>query len=145
MKNKLILGMICGIMLMFTACGQDNMTDANRQTEEGTITENEDISQESQEAAAADKDTSETDDNDGDLRSVAEGYIGKSCSELAEVIGECKSMHPSGSVNDNGKYWGYLHYEDFEVEFESDDETYLENGDISGCVVAAIVDTLFDE
>ena len=60
------------------------------------------------------------------------------------AIGECKRIHPAGGLNENGKNFGYLQYDDFDVEFESDDESYLEFGDLSGCTVTAVVDNMFD-
>lgn len=80
---------------------------------------------------------------DADLRGVAESYVGKSASLLTEEIGDCLNIHPAGNM-ENGKYRGYLHYDGFEVEFESDNEDYLERGDLSGCTVTAVVDSLFD-
>lgn len=79
-----------------------------------------------------------------DPREVAESHVGKSASLLTEEIGDCLSIHPAGDVGENGKYRGYMHYDGFEVEFESDDESYLERGDLSGCTVTAVVDSMFD-
>ena len=35
-------------------------------------------------------------EGDQDLRSTAEGYVGKSCPELVEALGDCISIHSCG-------------------------------------------------
>lgn len=147
MTKKMLVALIGSLTIALTACnGGTPEQEASQieasvttsveaetiaETEETTVTE-----------AATENDQSVTETQD--MRTVAEGFIGGSCADLIEAVGECDSLHPAGGLNDNGKYFGYLTYGDFDVEFESDDETYLENGDYSGCTVTAVADTIFD-
>ena len=152
MTKKMLVALIGSLTIALTACsGGTPEQEASQieasvttsveaepiaETEETTVTE-----------AATENDQSVTETTvtgTQDMRTVAEGFIGGSCADLIEAVGECDSLHPSGGLNDNGKYFGYLTYGDFDVEFESDDETYLENGDYSGCTVTAVADTIFD-
>ncbi|MBR6209947.1 MAG: hypothetical protein IKQ81_02235 [Clostridiales bacterium] len=152
MTKKMLVALIGSLTIALTACsGGTPEQEASQieasvttsveaepiaETEETTVTE-----------AATENDQSLTETTatgTQDMRTVAEGFIGGSCADLIEAVGECDSLHPAGGLNDNGKYFGYLTYGDFDVEFESDDETYLENGDYSGCTVTAVADTIFD-
>ena len=152
MTKKMLVALIGSLTIALTACsGGTPEQEASQieasvttsveaepiaETEETTVTE-----------AATENDQSVTETTvtgTQDMRTVAEGFIGGSCADLIEAVGECDSLHPAGGLNDNGKYFGYLTYGDFDVEFESDDETYLENGDYSGCTVTAVADTIFD-
>lgn len=152
MTKKMLVALIGSLSIALTACSggtpeqETSQIEASvttsveaetiAETEETTVTE-----------AATENDQSVTETTvtgTQDMRTVAEGFIGGSCADLIEAVGECDSLHPAGGLNDNGKYFGYLTYGDFDVEFESDDETYLENGDYSGCTVTAVADTIFD-
>lgn len=152
MTKKMLVALIGSLTIALTACGggtpeqEASQIEASvttsveaepiAETEETTVTE-----------AATENDQSVTETTvtgTQDMRTIAEGFIGGSCADLIEAVGECDSLHPAGGLNDNGKYFGYLTYGDFDVEFESDDETYLENGDYSGCTVTAVADTIFD-
>lgn len=152
MTKKMLVALIGSLTIALTACsGGTPEQEASQieasvttsveaepiaETEETTVTE-----------AATENDQSVTETTvtgTQDMRTIAEGFIGGSCADLIEAVGECDSLHPAGGLNDNGKYFGYLTYGDFDVEFESDDETYLENGDYSGCTVTAVADTIFD-
>ena len=129
MKKSLLFLLVGSMIFAFAACSDKTEETTAVATEATTVAE---------ETTAAET-TAEQ-----DLRSTAEGFVGKSCTDLVNAIGEAESLHPGNVNEDTGMYQGYLHYKDFEVEFESETETYLENGDLSGCTVVAIVDSMFD-
>ncbi len=160
MTKKMLVALIGSLTIALTACsGGTPEQEASQieasvttsveaepiaETEETTVTE---AATENESATVSEETQSLTETTatgTQDMRTVAEGFIGGSCADLIEAVGECDSLHPAGGLNDNGKYFGYLTYGDFDVEFESDDETYLENGDYSGCTVTAVADTIFD-
>ena len=136
MKRLTALMLICMMVAGLAACNKAGDKEPGNQAESSTT-----ASIETATEAALNQEPA----GDQDLRSTAEGYVGKSCSDLVEAIGDCVSMHPVADPDENGRYQGYLHYDGFEVEFESADEKYLESGDLSGCTVTAVVDTMFDE
>ena len=129
MKKSLLFLLVGSMIFAFAACSDKTEETTAVATEATTVAE---------ETTAAET-TAEQ-----DLRSTAEGFVGKSCTDLVNAIGEAESLHPGNVNEDTGMYQGYLHYKDFEVEFESETETYLENGDLSGCTVVAVVDSMFD-
>ena len=131
MKKSLLFLLAGSMIFAFAAC-----SDKTEETTGETTTVEETTAEETTvEASTA---------AEQDLRSTAEGFVGKSCTDLVNAIGEAESLHPGNVNEDTGMYQGYLHYKDFEVEFESETETYLENGDLSGCTVVAVVDSMFD-
>ena len=131
MKKSLLFLLAGSMIFAFAAC-----SDKTEETTVETTTVEETTAEETTvEASTA---------AEQDLRSTAEGFVGKSCTDLVNAIGEAESLHPGNVNEDTGMYQGYLHYKDFEVEFESETETYLENGDLSGCTVVAVVDSMFD-
>lgn len=136
MTKKMLVALIGSLTIALTACNGGTPEQEASQIEASVTTSVE------AETIAETEETTVT--GTQDMRTVAEGFIGGSCADLIEAVGECDSLHPAGGLNDNGKYFGYLTYGDFDVEFESDDETYLENGDYSGCTVTAVADTIFD-
>ena len=148
MRKKFILAVACSMALMITACGQEENVESGVQVESIT-TENENTNETENSVETNDvtepatEDVTETTDNEA-LRTVAEGFIGKNATDLVDAIGDFQSIHPAGDKNDNDKFVGYLHYADFEVEFESGTEDYLLNADLTGCTVTAIVDSMFD-
>ena len=136
MKKIMMAMLICMMVAGLAACNKTNDKEPATQAESSTTASIE---------ATTEAPLTQNPEGNQDLRTTAEGYVGKSCPELVEALGDCISMHPVADPDDNGKYHGYLHYEEFEVEFVSTDEKYLESGDLSGCTVTAIVDTMFDE
>ena len=136
MRRLIALMLVCVMVTGLAACNKANDKESGAQAESSTTASIE---------ATTEAPLTQNPEGDLDLRSTAEGYVGKSCPELVEAIGDCISIHPVADPDANGIYHGYLHYDDFEVEFESADEKYLESGDLSGCTVTAIVDTMFDE
>ena len=134
MKKSLLFLLAGSMIFAFAACSEKTEETTTVATEATTVVE---------ETPAAETTAAET-VAEQDLRSTAEGFVGKSCTDLVNAIGEAESLHPGNVNEDTGMYQGYLHYKDFEVEFESETETYLENGDLSGCTVVAVVDSMFD-
>ena len=159
MKKVISLLVVSSMVFALAACSDEKVeettasttaaTEATTEATEGSAEEETTAATEAaatEETAASEETTTaaETSKESQDLRSTAESYIGKNCVDLENAIGECQSIHPEGSQADNGMYRGYLHYDGFEVEFESETEDYLDNGDLSGCTVIAVVDPLFD-
>ncbi len=152
MKKVLSLLVVSSMVFALAACSDEKVEETTASTTaatEGSAEEETTAATEAaatEETAASEETTTaaETSEESQDLRSTAESYIGKNCVDLENAIGECQSIHPEGSQADNGMYRGYLHYDGFEVEFESETEDYLDNGDLSDCTVIAVVDPLFD-
>ncbi|MBR6403427.1 MAG: hypothetical protein IKS48_08600 [Eubacterium sp.] len=154
-KRSLVIVALAGVMMASCACGNaaETTTEATTQATTAATTEEKTTTATTTEATTeASKTASETeakaddkkDDSNASKRSEAEGFIGKSCAELKDAIGDPIKIHPVAGADENGKYRGYLQYEDFDVEFESEDDSYLEEGDLSGCTVVAVEDTQFD-
>ena len=131
MKKSLLFLLAGSMIFAFAACSDKT----EKTTGETTTVEETTAEETTVEASTA---------AEQDLRSTAEGFVGKNCTDLVNAIGEAESLHPGNVNEDTGMYQGYLHYKDFEVEFESETETYLENGDLSGCTVVTVVDSMFD-
>ena len=136
MRRLIALLLVCVMVTGLASCNKAGDKESSTRVQSSTTASIE---------ATTEAPLTQNPEGDQDLRSIAEGYVGKSCPELVEAIGDCISIHPVADPDANGIYHGYLHYDDFEVEFESADEKYLESGDLSGCTVTAIVDTMFDE
>ena len=145
MKKSLLFLLVVSMIFAFAACSDKTEETTAVATEATTVAEETTVETTTVEETTAEETTVEASTAaEQDLRSTAEGFVGKSCTDLVNAIGEAESLHPGNVNEDTGMYQGYLHYKDFEVEFESETETYLENGDLSGCTVVAIVDSMFD-
>lgn len=145
MKKSLLFLLVGSMIFAFAACSDKTEETTAVATEATTVAEETTVETTTVEETTAEETTVEASTAaEQDLRSTAEGFVGKNCTDLVNAIGEAESLHPGNVNEDTGMYQGYLHYKDFEVEFESETETYLENGDLSGCTVVAIVDSMFD-
>ncbi|MCR5640132.1 MAG: hypothetical protein K6G04_02125 [Lachnospiraceae bacterium] len=150
MRKKLFLMLTCCMAVSLSACGTGNEATTSETTVEQTPVVEEQVEEQvvdtTSEDVTIDSEVEDSQDvtEESDVRMTAQGFIGDSCADLINEIGMAESVHPNASADDNGMYGGYLHYADFEVEFASEDESFLENGNYSNCTVIAIVDPMFD-
>lgn len=142
---------VCGLATILTACSTNNPEAVGTEQIESVVAQRtesgiETVTSASSVVSVTSEKTAEetTESATQDLRTVAEGYIGGNCADLIQVIGYGYGLHPAGGLNDDGNHYGYLAYDDFAIEFESEDESYLENGDYSKCTVTAVIDNIFD-
>ena len=135
-KRSLVIVALTAVTMASCACGTTEET-TKKATTQATTEEDKTASET---GASADDELATTDFS---TRNLAEGYIGKTCVELWDAIGSPIECHPIDGKCEDGMYHGYLHYDGFDVEYVSEDDSFEEEG-VGGCTVYAVTDSKFD-